>query len=62
MSEPTPAPLSSIGDLRAPLAQLRVAVQNLKELTLHDCESCKRPMYKCVCSAAVNANTAIKEG
>lgn len=65
MSEPTPvapAKLSSIDNLQAQVARLLVAIEELKELTLHDCEDCKRPMYKCVCSDAVNANTAIKEG
>ena len=62
MSEPTSAPLSSIDNLRVLVAQLLVAVQDLKELTLYDCEDCKRPKYQCVCSDAVNTNTAIKEG
>ena len=57
-----PTKLSSIDNLRVQVAQLLVAVQDLKELTLYDCEGCKRPRYQCVCSAAVNANTAIKEG
>jgi hypothetical protein len=63
MSEPTPTrSTASIDNLRVLVAQLLVAIEELKELTLHDCEGCKHPTYQCACSDAVNANTAIKEG
>lgn len=48
--------------LEAQAANLRKAIDALKAAQLHDCADCERPTHECVCSEAVNANTAIKEG
>lgn len=61
MSEPV-TPMPGLVNLEAAVLKLTEEVVRLKALTLHMCADCHQPTHECVCSEAVNANTAIKEG
>ncbi len=58
VSVPT-IPMPGLANLEAAVADLLAEVARLKKLTLHMCPDCEHQLYQCVCSEAVNLNTAV---